>query len=450
MILAEMSPPKGLIIGAPGSGSGKTIITLGLIAALSEKGLVVAGAKTGPDYIDPSFSSHASGFKSPNLDPWAMGQDRLRSLAANHAKNADILLIEGVMGLFDGALDGTGSTGDLAASLGLSVLLVVDAARQSQSIAALVSGFANWRADVPIAGIILNNVASEKHQKILRLALNQLDIPLVGIIPREAELEVPNRHLGLVLADEMGQIDRFTRRAATLISTHCDLDIVQDLARPLCIARTSFSGSQNQKLPPLGQHIAIARDGAFAFIYAHWLKDWQDAGASFSFFSPLANQAPDKNADAVFLPGGYPELHGAQLAAASHFMAGLRAARDRGALIYGECGGFMVLGEYLTDKNGQTHKMAGLLSLSTRIDRPRRILGYRKLSHSAPLPWPARLLGHEFHYSSSSEHNLPPLFSARDALGDKLDQELGVSGAVDGRVMGSYAHVIDCVYGDKS
>jgi cobyrinic acid a,c-diamide synthase len=191
-------------------------------------------------------------------------------------------------------------------------------------------------------------------------------------------------------------------------------------------------------LPPLGQRIAIARDAAFAFIYPHLLDGWRAAGAELSFFSPLADEAPDTDADAVFLPGGYPELHGAQLAAAATFKAGLRAARDRDALIYGECGGFMVMGDALVDKDGGEHEMARLLPVTTRIDRPKRVLGYRKLVQSGALPWPERLLGHEFHYSSAKQSRLPPLFAAADAHGDGLPP----MGAAIGRVVGSYAHVI--------
>src|SRR6218665_3365221 len=191
--------------------------------------------------------------------------------------------------------------------------------------------------------------------------------------------------------------------------------------------------------PPRGQHTAIARHAAFAFLYPHWLRDWHAAGATISFFSPLANEAPDPLANAVFLPGGYPELHGETLAAASNFHAGLLAARDRGALIYGECGGFMVLGQSLTDKAGITYRMTGLLPHETRIDRPKRVLGYRRLKHLSPLPFPAGLNGHEFHYSSARRTHGTPLFEATDALGEALPP----MGLVERNVMGSYAHVID-------
>jgi cobyrinic acid a,c-diamide synthase len=425
---------KGLVIAAPRSGSGKTVVTLGLLAALRRRGVVVAPAKTGPDYIDPTFLSRAALRDAVNLDPWSMPPKRLKALAEMQATGADLLLIEGVMGLFDGAADGFGSTADLAELLDLPVVLVVDADRQSQSVAPLVAGFANWRVGVRVAGVILNRVASMKHERMLVDALAITGIPCLGAIPRNAALVLPERHLGLVLPGEVGAFEGFLDTAAEVTGDFVDLARLQALAAPLPEA-----GPSGVSLPPLGQRIAIARDDAFAFLYPHLLDGWRASGAELSFFSPLRDEAPAADADAVFLPGGYPELHGAALAAATRFKAGLIAARDRNALLYGECGGFMVLGEMLVDKAGRGHVMAGLLPVTTRIDRPKRILGYRRLIHSGDLPWPGHLNGHEFHYSSARQSRLTPLFAATDALGEAMPP----MGAVIGRVMGSYAHVID-------
>ena len=469
---------NGLVIAAPRSGSGKTTLTLGLIAALRARGIGVAPAKTGPDYIDTAILSRVAGRDAVNLDPWAMRPERLQALAAAEAAGADLLLVEGVMGLFDGAADGTGSTADLAATLGLPVILVVDAERQSQSIAALVHGFATWRPEVKIAGLIVNRAASTRHEAMLRKALAATGIPVLGVIPRREALVLPDRHLGLILPGEVLNFDAVVTAAAEAVEEYVDLDLLLALSGPLIpssgpsdhllpqgekaptedsrfhrplpswgrvpprvalFARPRTGSGRVRGLPPLGQRIAIARDEAFAFLYRHWLEDWRAAGAELSFFSPLADEAPAVDADAVFLPGGYPELHGERLANAAQFIAGLVAARDRGALLYGECGGFMVLGQSLTDKAGATHLMAGLLPVATRIDRPRRTLGYRRLAHASPLPWPAHLTGHEFHYSSAKQTRATPLFAATDALGEALPP----MGAVDGRVLGSYAHVID-------
>ncbi len=422
----------GLILAAPRSGSGKTVLTLGLIAALRARGTAVAAAKTGPDYIDPAFLALAAGAPVVNLDPWAMSAERLLGLADRQTAGADLLVVEGVMGLFDGAVDGRGSTADLAAALGLPVLLVVDADRQSQSAAALAWGFSRWRADVAVAGVLFNRVGSSRHEAMLREALAATGIPCLGCIPRDARLAVPERHLGLVLPAEVPGHAALVADAAAIVSGSVDLDGILGLARPLARARPA------RGLVPLGQHVAIARDLAFAFVYPHLLQDWRADGATLSFFSPLADEAPDPAADAVFLPGGYPELHGGQLASAGRFLAGLHAARERGALVYGECGGFMVLGQTLVDASGAGHAMAGLLPVTTRIDRPRRVLGYRRLSHASPLPWPSHLAGHEFHYSSG-EGSGEALFTARDARGEVL----APMGCRLGRVMGSYAHVID-------
>lgn len=429
-----MTQMPGIVIAAPRSGSGKTTVTLGLLAALVGRGLSVAPAKTGPDYIDTTILARAAGRPAINLDPWAMSPERLRRLAADHAAGSDLLVVEGVMGLFDGAADGRGSTADLAATLGLPVMLVLDAERQSQSVAALAHGFATWRPDTRVAGLIVNRAASARHEAMLRQALSPLPIPLLGVIPRRDGMGMPERHLGLVLPDEVAAFDTVLATAATAVNDYLDLDLLRQLATPLSAPTLPAT-----RVPPLGQRIAVARDAAFAFLYRHLLDDWRAAGAELSFFSPLADEAPDFDADAVFLPGGYPELHAGRLAAATQFRSGLVAARDRGALLYGECGGFMVLGDAIIDATGAAHAMAGLLPHVTRIDRPRRMLGYRRLSHASPLPFPARLTGHEFHYSSAKQQRGTSLFSATDARGEPQPD----MGLVVGRVMGSYAHVID-------
>ncbi|KKB08736.1 cobyrinate a,c-diamide synthase [Devosia chinhatensis] len=428
-----MSSARGFVIAAPRSGSGKTLLTLGLLAALRRAGRTVAPAKTGPDYIDPVFHGYAAGRDAINLDPWAMKPAQIAALAHQQATGADLLLIEGVMGLYDAAADGAGSTADLAETLGLPVILVVDADRQSQSVAPLIAGFAQWRKGVRIAGIVLNRVASARHERMLATAVSGTGIRLLGAIPRRTDLVIPERHLGLVLPGEMAGFDAFLDIAAQTMADFIDLDALDALALPL-----AGTVETRSVLPPLGQHIAIAKDAAFAFLYSHLLEGWRGAGAQLSFFSPLADEAPSSDADAVFLPGGYPELHGPALANAARFRQGLHAARDRQALIYGECGGFMALCEALVDKTGASHAMAGLLPTVTRIDRPKRVLGYRRLVHDSPLPWSPGLNGHEFHYSSARQSGLPPLFEALDAEGIRQMP----MGALLGRVMGSYAHVI--------
>ncbi|GGE89160.1 cobyrinate a,c-diamide synthase [Stappia taiwanensis] len=435
-------PASGLVIAAPSSGSGKTVLTLAMIRALRRAGRAVASAKTGPDYIDPAFHALASGRACINLDAYAMRADLLGSLAARQAADADLLIIEGVMGLFDGAASGGGSTADLAAQLDLPVVLVIDAGRQSQSVAALARGFRDHRPDITLAGVLLNRCGSDRHRAMLEAALATIDMPVFGAVPRDAALTLPERHLGLHQASEHADFEGFVERAAALIAEHSDLTRIIAAARPVAspVTGNAPEGLAPLDLAPLGQRIAVARDLAFSFAYPHLLDGWRRQGAELSFFSPLANEGPGPECDAVFLPGGYPELHAGRLAAADRFRAGMHQAAARNALIYGECGGYMVLGDDLTDAEGTRHQMLGLLPLETSFARRKRHLGYRRLHPFAGLPWQGPLTGHEFHYATVvREGAAERLFQARDASG-VLQPDMGLR---QGRVMGSFAHVID-------
>ena len=422
---------KALIVAAPHSGSGKTLVTLGLIRALRNAGLKVASAKAGPDYIDPQFHSAASGSPCLNLDYWAMGPDQCKNLLAESGKTSDIVIIEGVMGLFDGPDGATGSTADLAAALGLPVLLVIDSSHQAQSIAALAKGFAQFSGDVNIAGVFLNRTKSPRHSQILRNALAEIAMPVVGELRHDDSLHMPSRHLGLVQALENQQLEAFLESAARGVARETKLDNVVNLS-------ANFSNQKHAHatlLPPLAQNLAIARDEAFAFAYPHQLKNWREAGAALSFFSPLANEAPNPSAEAVFLPGGYPELHAGKIAGNRAF---LQSLQQFSGLIYGECGGYMVMGAGLVDTHGHHHAMAGLLPLESSFEKPKLHLGYRQLTCTAG-PFPAKLRGHEFHYATIlSEGDGDRLFAAENAAGDALP----AMGLRRGRVMGSFAHII--------
>jgi cobyrinic acid a,c-diamide synthase len=427
--LAE--PARGLIIAAPSSGSGKTLITLGLLRALLQAGIAVAPAKAGPDYIDPRFHEIAAGSGCFNLDPWAMRPVLLRQLTA---ARGGLFIAEGVMGLFDGAETGEGSTAELGATLGLPVVLVVDVQRQAQTVAALVEGISNHRADCSIAGLIFNRTGSPRHETIVRAAVANTGIPVLGCIPNDRNLEVPSRHLGLVQASEHPEIEKFINRAAGLVRDAINLESFAALAHPVANA------SDAPGLAPLGQRIAIARDRAFAFEYKHIVDGWVGQGAEIMPFSPLNDETPDVDADAVYLPGGYPELHAGRLSGNKNFLEGLHVAATRDALIYGECGGYMVLGETLIDGEGNGHTMAGLLKVVTSFAERKIHLGYRQFTHESPLPFGHRLRGHEFHYSTLvSQGDDVALFSARDAVG----RALAPMGLRRGKVMGSYAHIID-------
>lgn len=418
---------QGLILAAPASGSGKTTFTLGLLRAFRDRGLPVRAAKSGPDYIDPRFHEAACARPCLTLDAWAMTPARIAALAQGDGP----LLIEGAMGLFDGAPpDGRGATADLARQLNLPVILVIDAARMAQSVAPLAMGFARHDPGVRIAGIILNRTGSPRHDTMLRRALAPTGLPVLGALPRLPDLTHPSRHLGLVQAEERPDLEAFIARAADHVAAHADLDAIAALFAPLPKAPPT------PRLNPPAQRIAIARDRAFAFAYPHLLADWQTAGATIQTFSPLADD-PVPAADLVLLPGGYPELHAPRIAAARTFLATLRKAAETTA-IYGECGGYMVLGETLTDAEGRTHPMAGLLPLATSFATRRLHLGYRHVTATEG-PFRGRWAAHEFHYATTTRATGTPLFTATDAEGTPLPP----MGLVRGRVSGSFAHLID-------
>jgi cobyrinic acid a,c-diamide synthase len=298
-----------------------------------------------------------------------------------------------------------------------------------------------------IAGVIFNRVGGDGHARLLREAMRVAlpQIPVLGCIPRAANIALPERHLGLVPAHEAVDVERVIAAAARLVAKTIDLSALQVLARP---ARPQVLANSGGTIPPLGQRIAIAADDAFAFAYPWLLDSWRAAGAELSFFAPLADEAPAENADAIYLPGGFPELHAGVLAANQNFLGGLRRAAAHGTTIYGECGGYMALGDALVDAEGESHTLAGLLPLATSFAERRLHLGYREatLTETGPLgPAGTRYRGHEFHYSTTQSDTMgrhsdtSPLFSASDAAGHLLP----FAGHRRGTVMGSFIHLID-------
>jgi cobyrinic acid a,c-diamide synthase len=432
---------RGLVIAAPRSGSGKTILTIGLMRSYRNAGLAVAGAKCGPDYIDPAFHAAATGRQSFNLDSWAMYPSLVRALGGAVAEGCDLTLCEGVMGLFDGVpgtKGRTGSSADIAAVLGFPVLLVIDVGSQSQTAAAIVKGCASFDERIEIAGVVLNGVASPRHRRLVTEAIELFGIPVLGALPRDESLSLRERHLGLVQAGETAGLDTALDKIAGFIEKHTDTGAILDCAR----GSMPSAGGEPLAVPPPAQRIAIASDEAFSFLYPHILAGWRQAGAEFVFFSPLADEPPPDHCDLCWLPGGYPELHAGRLAAATHFLDGLRRfAETRPA--HGECGGYMVLGRSLTDQAGHTHRMAGLLDASFSFAKLKLHLGYRqaRLAEAHPLGTKGTLLrGHEFHYASieaGSPHDGVFAF-VRDAHGGEEQEE----GSRRGTVTGSFIHVI--------
>lgn len=448
---------RGLLISAPASGTGKTTVTLGLIAALRARGVAVQPFKSGPDYIDPAFHAAAAGRASVNLDGWAMPEAMVRGLIPA-GEPADLVIAEGSMGLFDGVAApgawGTGASADIARLTGWPVVLVLDVSGQAQTAAAVAAGLAGFHPGVRVAGVVLNRVASPRHEALVRAGMAAAGLRVFGALPREAGIALPERHLGLVQAEEQGDLAAFLARAGDFVARHLDLEALVSAAAGGFTPSAPPVGYLHQDegqeavagdlpfphMPPPGQRIALARDAAFSFVYPHLLAGWRAAGAEILPFSPLADEAPDAGADACWLPGGYPELHAGRLAAAGRFRAGLAGFAETRP-VHGECGGYMALGQGLVDRDGVRHRMAGLLGLETSFAKRRMHLGYRMAELLAPIPGVAagaRLRGHEFHYATILSQPDAALARVTDATGSEIPE----TGARRGRVTGSFFHLI--------
>ncbi|MFT9015149.1 MAG: cobyrinate a,c-diamide synthase [Acetobacter sp.] len=428
----------GLIISAPASGAGKTMVTLGLLAALRARGLRVQPFKNGPDYIDPAFHHAAAGRPSLNLDTWAMSAGQIAGLVGTRA-DANLTVAEGSMGLFDGVAKagetGTGASADLAALTGWPVVLVLDVSGQAQTAAAIAHGLATFSPHVRLAGVVLNRVASPRHDTLIRTAMAAAGLRVLGALPRREAIALPERHLGLVQAEEQPQLAALLGTLAAFIAEHVDLDAVMEQAAGGFAARAAPVA-----VAPPGNRVALARDAAFSFVYPHLIEGWRRAGAEILPFSPLADEAPAASADACWLPGGYPELHAGRLSAACRFRDGLhRFAASKP--VHGECGGYMAMGAGLVDAQGTRHAMAGLLGLETSFARRRMHLGYRLATLLAPMPGHSpktRLRGHEFHYATITHQPDAPLAHTVDATGADVPE----AGSRRGLATGTFFHLI--------
>ncbi|CAN7551893.1 cobyrinate a,c-diamide synthase [Neorhizobium tomejilense] len=431
---------RALIIGAPRSGSGKTSVTIGLLRAFARRGVKVRGVKTGPDYIDPGFHEAATHRPGLNLDSWAMAPDLLRHLARGQAEDAELLLIESAMGLFDGIVseeNRSGAASDLARLFRLPVLLVLDVSGQSQTAGVIAYGFAHYDPTVKIAACVLNRAGSERHKKLCGDAIQAAGIPVVGTVLRDPSLVLPERHLGLVQASEHPEMDAHIERLADAMEASLDLDAIYAAAKPFNIP----SGSAEKSLRPPGRRIALAQDAAFTFLYPHLMREWRSAGAEVVSFSPLADEAPAVGCDVCWLPGGYPELHAGRLAAAENFKTGLTRFAETKP-VHGECGGYMVLGETLEDADGVTHAMTGLLSHRTSFAKRRMNLGYRQaeIAENSPLGGKGDTIrGHEFHYASVVSPGTDQPFAT---IADGGGKPIGPTGGRRGLVSGAFFHAI--------
>lgn len=394
-----------LVIAATQSGSGKTTLVTGILAALRAQGVRVQSYKVGPDYIDPGYHALASGLPAHNLDTWLMPPERLREIFARTAKDADLALIEGVMGLYDGGRKGVSSTAEIAKLLDAPVLLVIDAKSMGASAAAIALGFCRYDPEVRIAGVLLNRLGSDTHEAMIREAMAKLDIPVLGAMRRDESLKMPERHLGLLPAEENEERD-VVRKMGEAAAWSVDLAALRKIAAgaaPFSVqGNVLFAAKKGAESLHSRVRLAVARDEAFSFYYPESLAVLESFGAELTFFSPLHDEELPE-ADGVLLGGGFPEMFAEELTANVSFRRSLAQAAAEGVPIYAECGGYMYLMEKLVDFDGKEYAMAGIIPASVQMNRKLQMVGYveAELCHDTVLgPRGRKLHGHEFHFSS--------------------------------------------------
>lgn len=424
---------KPLIIAAPASGSGKTTVTLGLMAALKKRGMKVAPFKVGPDYIDPGLHAIACGQLSRNLDGWMCGEAGVRSAYARGCQGANVAIIEGVMGLFDGAVGDSdvGSTAEVANWLEGRIVLVVDARSQARSAAALVAGFVQFDPSLQFSGIIFNRVGSERHEELLRQACASVDglPPVLGCIRRDDEITLPERHLGLLTAEEGALDAALLSRLADVIENSIDVDALTG-------GGAETTASQPDKKIAAVVRIGIARDKAFCFYYPDNLEQLTAAGAELVEFSPLTDEQLPEGLDGLYFGGGYPEVYAEQLAANSSMLTAISKFTEEGRPVYAECGGLIYLAEAI-----EGHAVTGLFPATARMLARRKSLGYREvvLTEESMLgPAGMVLRGHEFHYS---EMEMPESVKRVYRVSARNGQQQFAEGYSKGHVLGSYIHL---------
>lgn len=431
---------KALVIGGVASGVGKTTVTLGLLAAFRRRGLRVRAFKVGPDFIDPGFHQEATGAPCLNLDSWMLPWEYLYQSFASHGADADLVLIEGAMGLFDGVegQSGAGSTAELAKALGIPVILVVDGSALARSAGAVVLGFERFDPELEVAGVLFNRVAGEGHYRYLASGLEGAcrAVPL-GFLPRQEELVIPERHLGLLTVVERRLTPAFLEELAELVESHVELD------RLLGLARSLVPPGHPTPLSPRSPRarIGVALDKAFQFYYPDNLELLQHAGAELCFFSPVHNRRLPE-VEGLYLGGGYPEVHAKALAANEAMRADVLAFAKTGHPIYAECGGLMYLAEAIEDLEGGLHPMVGLFPTTIRMHPKRLTLAYVEveLLEETILGKPGTILrGHEFHYSHMAD--TPPTLRRTYRVRSPGTPTERTEGYTVNNVLASYFHL---------
>jgi cobyrinic acid a,c-diamide synthase len=433
---------RRIIIAGTGSGAGKTTVTIGLMAALKRKGLVVQGFKCGPDYIDPAYHTAITGRPSRNLDSWMLTEDTVQSVLARASQDADISIIEGVMGLYDGKspTEDTGSTAEISILTQTPVVLVLNIQSMARSAAAVVKGFQMLNPNVRIVGVIANHAGSEGHGKLVKQAVEkECGIPLLGTLVRTPDVSIPERHLGLLPAVERGELDALFSRVGDLVEQYIDLDTLLELANvpPLPPVQTSFFASDSSQAAKV--RIAVARDAAFNFYYPENIEMLEEAGAECVFFSPLAGETVPEDADGLYIGGGFPEEFAPQLAANEEVRMSIRQAVESGMPTFAECGGFMYLTDEIVTTDGASYPMVGLIAGSARMQTKRAALGYREVSGMPGnflLAEDETARGHEFHYSTfEPKEERPPAYQVQSRFGSKQE------GFVREKLVAGYTHL---------
>jgi len=435
---------KGFVIGATGSGTGKTTVSLAMMACLAARGVKLAPFKIGPDFIDPGLHTKISGSVSHNLDSWMLPRHYNQTLFRKKICGTDLAVVEGVMGLFDGydALSETGSTAHMAKMLDLPVLLVVSAKGKARSAAAIVRGFETFDPDLKFCGVIFSQAGSERHYTYLKQAVEQnCTIPCLGYLPRNDNIVMPERHLGLVTADEMTIPPSTLGLMASMVEDHIDVDRLMDTLPDIKVPATLLKEGPETK--PVAR-IAVARDRAFCFYYPDNFKILEASGAELVFFSPIEADSLPREIDGLYLGGGYPELNAAALAAKTGLLAEVREASRSGMPIYGECGGFMFLCRELSDMDGiGTQGMCGIFDFKIQMSKRLRSLGYREITLTEDTLLGTKgdkIRGHEFHYSAISDEANTRVKNVYQ-VASRAGQDISLKGFMADQTLGSYLHI---------
>jgi cobyrinic acid a,c-diamide synthase len=422
-----------LVVAGTHSGSGKTTITLGLLKALQERGHMVQPFKCGPDFIDPSLHKMVTGRISRNLDPWMCGDEYVRSAFARHSRQANISVVEGVKGMFDG---GVSSSASLAKVLEAPLILVLDVRSAAESVAAVLKGFETLDPEVAPKGVILNRVASDRHLSLISAAIKKhCQAEILGFLPRELDFAIPSRHLGLQMGEEEPLNQKGMAQLSRTIAEHVNLDRLVAIAEEC--RDTEQSSFPADEVATAKVRIGIARDKAFCFYYEDNLDLLRQAGAELEFFSPLEESALPQGVDGLYFGGGFPELYAGKLAENKNMLVSIRDLAEKGLPIYAECGGFMYLTEGIYNEQGQLYTMAGVFPVRSRMGRKRSSLGYREVTLQDDFFFGSAgtiLRGHEFHYSVIDD--MPHQIDRIYALNNNTQEGYRYK-----NVLGSYMHL---------